>query len=978
MTRSLHWFRSTLPVLLLALAFLPGSAWTAEPATALISGRVVDANGKPAVGTIVEIQTYQLEEQVQTDSEGHFALTVEAQHLPSLMLVARTADSAQMAYFERPWFAKESELTQPVNMVLAPAKELIVHVNSIDGQPLNAARVGACNSRARSFLYGETDASGRVVLRIPADVEPSLVFAWKRGVGLDYHAFYALGESAHPSADLSRPIALTLGDSRTLKVQLVDDDDGTPLSGVDVCPSGLQKAGEPMYLSITPIMRELCTKTDSAGIAVFDWLPKWDQNETLRFWPISKNHAFLRASYAYATGGDSVTFRATKLVPISGHVRLPDGRPAVNVRVRATASGYLFNGYSGDTRTDTDGRYEFRATPDLLYMIVVDSEKWGAPPQTGFVLQRGEPVADLDFELRPATRIFGRVTIGPDQSPVADQEIQVYQYGADFRDVSEGEIPNPENNQTPLRTSLYRSTKTDADGRYTIFAGPGRFDIRGPRRAEIENFEITTETEREFNFHAPRPVSGPLTGLVVTGDPPQPVGNAKITGMYRPRLGDFDLSAESGVDGRFDATRQLRRTTLYARTDDGSLAGVVEIGPDEGSVTIAMQSTATANGRLIDRVTKEPFADREVVFAARVPVGDDNDTRWRTAFGGKTRTDVNGHFALPGLVIGQTYYVSAALDQDGSRRRLGSIQPLKSEKIELGELALKLSTQPPTLAERIAKNFESTITVRERYENGLRDAKLGRLRLLLLFGDPTSTPTAQFYQARYEDDALRGVLDDYWLVALDAVGESAGEVRAIAKELGVKLDEKQFPTFAVLTADGERIDQRNLADWLKDDQFDTAKVVEFLKQHALEPLDAEHLLADALERAKEQNKKVIVQETATWCGPCWRLSRFIHAHRELFEKDYIHIKLDRRWQNWEPIAERLRDGRDGGIPWYVILDGEGKTLITSNVDNGANMGFPTEPKEIEHFKNMLKQTRVRLTDDEIEGIGTDLSQVSRP
>ena len=50
-----------------------------------------------------------------------------------------------------------------------------------------------------------------------------------------------------------------------------------------------------------------------------------------------------------------------------------------------------------------------------------------------------------------------------------------------------------------------RHTTTDHDGRFELFVGPGKYDLRGTAQNEILNFEITNETEREFNFHSWRP-----------------------------------------------------------------------------------------------------------------------------------------------------------------------------------------------------------------------------------------------------------------------------------------------------------------------------------------------------------------------------------------------------------------------------------------------------------------------------------------
>ena len=113
---------------------------------------------------------------------------------------------------------------------------------------------------------------------------------------------------------------------------------------------------------------------------------------------------------------------------------------------------------------------------------------------------------------------------------------------------------------------------------------------------------------------------------------------------------------------------------------------------------------------------------------------------------------------------------------------------------------------------------------------------------------------------------------------------------------------------------------------------------------------------------------MLVQETATWCGPCHLLSRFLDGNR-VWEKDYIWVKMDHRWIGARELMSELRDGANGGIPWFAILDSGGSVLVTSNaVDTEQNIGYPSEKSGQKHFKFMLTETRQRLTDEEIDGL----------
>ena len=55
------------------------------------------------------------------------------------------------------------------------------------------------------------------------------------------------------------------------------------------------------------------------------------------------------------------------------------------------------------------------------------------------------------------------------------------------------------------------------------------------------------------------------------------------------------------------------------------------------------------------------------------------------------------------------------------------------------------------------------------------------------------------------------------------------------------------------------------------------------------------------------------------------------------------------------VMDELKKDRQGGMPWIVILDGDGKELISS-VGPDGNIGCPVEPNEIAHFVDMIKQS----------------------
>jgi hypothetical protein len=147
--------------------------------------------------------------------------------------------------------------------------------------------------------------------------------------------------------------------------------------------------------------------------------------------------------------------------------------------------------------------------------------------------------------------------------------------------------------------------------------------------------------------------------------------------------------------------------------------------------------------------------------------------------------------------------------------------------------------------------------------------------------------------------------------------------------------------------------------------MDAQPLTAFLKQHLPPMPDAQKRLADALAQARRENKHVLVEQSAAWCGWCHVLAKYLDKHRSLVEKDYVWITIDPRFAHGEAVIKKLRPKAEGGIPWMVILDADGKPLITSDGPEG-NIGYPSEAKGAEHFEKMLRTTARHMSDAEIK------------
>ena len=160
----------------------------------------------------------------------------------------------------------------------------------------------------------------------------------------------------------------------------------------------------------------------------------------------------------------------------------------------------------------------------------------------------------------------------------------------------------------------------------------------------------------------------------------------------------------------------------------------------------------------------------------------------------------------------------------------------------------------------------------------------------------------------------------------------------------------------------------NAKELMGDGKFDKKRTLAFLADHLPAPLDAEQLLKEAMLRAKTDGKYVFVQETALGCPPCWKLTRFLAAHRRELERDFVWVQLDYRWHGINRVLARLRDSEEHGVPWYAILDAEGKVLISSVDGEGHNIGYPATPKDRGCFRQMRERAATRLTKEEIAAL----------
>lgn len=159
---------------------------------------------------------------------------------------------------------------------------------------------------------------------------------------------------------------------------------------------------------------------------------------------------------------------------------------------------------------------------------------------------------------------------------------------------------------------------------------------------------------------------------------------------------------------------------------------------------------------------------------------------------------------------------------------------------------------------------------------------------------------------------------------------------------------------------------------------------------------ADKMISEARARAKAEQKTILLIFGASWCAGCDVLDSFLKnpQTQAVFDKHFVVVHLN----VFEEAGEHPGNNTPGGdkwiikfggvspagevsLPFMVVLDADGKRLIDSRRtpdrnSKDTNIGFPSEPVEVDWFLRMLKQGAPNLTDEESQQISTMLQQAS--
>lgn len=947
----------------------------------VITGTVRDAAGNPAARATVNVmaRSSHPDQSLVCDAAGEFRLTVAKDDLVNrrIILAIESEDGTQVASTNG--FTLEQIQVNPIaanpihhDIQLAAAKLARITVLDGDGNPLPNANVAATFRAVESSGLYVTDDQGMANISIvnPADIQA--VVAWKDHHGLDYRTYELIRGQEHdqlnqrPEFPIDEGITLTLDGASPLAIHLTDAD-SQPIADVHNYVWLLQKESQPVELNLSYIFSLMSGQSNAAGVVRFDWFPSWQTTPTT-VWSNKDGYMYTRTQFDPATDVGTLAVQMKQTLPIRGTVTFPDGKPASGIQVSAVGEGYAFDDFRQSTTTDEQGCYQFAAHPNYVYLLTIAGEQWAAPSQSGFALIPGQPEVVCDFTLSRSTKITGRVLDQATQEPVAGKLLYFQQYGVPLAEMDGITLPNPEGSNDWICPLFQQNAVSGEDGSFVFYAGDGDYKLFEQNTQPAVEFQINGEAEKQIDL--PIEVQGQslFTGSVVDAKTGMPIASAIAESVDTSFRYTNDWRASSSPEGIFQVKRHQAASVVLVTDATKSRGAIVNIAAEQTEARIELTELGSAHGRLLNEAGDGPAVN--VALHYGVTIEDEDSGMSSNRFGKSLTTDANGRFEMTDLVPGIEYNCTLANHPDGWVLTVTNAKVAAGADLDLGELRTpqpRKAYVPPTLAERVQSSFDIAGSPLERFENAKTRIARVQQNLLIVFGDPSDQQIHQLMQIRFEDEDFGVYRDDFLFLAIPSHGEHLSAAQALADSLGLTVPiDQPGATCVVVSANGQPVASLTPTQITADAVISKPLLFAELDKYKTVPLDAHQLLADALAQAASEDKRVLVQETATWCGPCHRLSDWLQNHRQ-WEQDYVCVKMDHRWTGASEIMQRLRDGADGGIPWFAILDSSGNRLATSNLPDkrGTNIGFPSSEAGRSHFAEMLRSTSKRMTEAEI-------------
>lgn len=571
----------------------------------------------------------------KTDANGQFFVDLFGRELMGLTLVVHDEQGGRMGMLDLSDQPSAGERLIERKVVLLPVRDVPIVVRDGEGRGVAGAQVQA-NAQGIAVATAISDEAGKAIIRVAEGIHFGPLVAFKDEQGLDYAPFPDLSNPVEP-------VVFLLDGFQPTSVRVADRQ-GEPLTGARIFLLGLRRPGRVDALDHTD-MTAVRFVTDERGVVRLGFLPA-DVATGIRL--IAMHENFMLSDATLKLGAETVV-QLDPIVRVAGRVVFADGRPAPNAQI-LEAGRNSDRASMADARADAAGRFEIDVQRNTYCLLVAEHGREVSPGTS--IVVREDPPDEVTLVLGPATRLHGRVTWNGQPAP--DESVYIYLHlPGEYATLPVKERFPGSSNPASIDPMLWRSARTGADGGFEFFVGPGQYQTLCGSAKEQE-VPVADEREIEIDLPLQRPSRPRVRGrIVLKDDSKQPVAKANVQTMG----GDHVVS---DAEGRFELNGLRGKMIVKASTVDQKLAALITVAESDAEVIVSMAPTASARGTLVD-LDGQPIADSEIVIIFQI---DGSFRTWSPALMGKVKTDDEGRFDIPGLVVRQKYQFHLVLERD--------------------------------------------------------------------------------------------------------------------------------------------------------------------------------------------------------------------------------------------------------------------------------------------------------------------------
>ena len=132
--------------------------------------------------------------------------------------------------------------------------------------------------------------------------------------------------------------------------------------------------------------------------------------------------------------------------------------------------------------------------------------------------------------------------------------------------------------------------------------------------------------------------------------------------------------------------------------------------------------------------------------------------------------------------------------------------------------------------------------------------------------------------------------------------------------------------------------------------------------------DAKVQVAKAVERAKHDDKRILLMFGGDWCGWCHKLHDLFKTNREIAQilcNEYVLVMVDTESPNAAPLLKTCKEAlskdelqKGVGYPFLAVLDADGK-VVTAQRTDPLEEGDHHDPKKVADIPGRSGRCRPR-------------------